>query len=50
MYARNAERLGSALTTAVTPALLVFLGITVGGIVVAMYLPIFSLADVMSGI
>ncbi|HPA06614.1 MAG TPA: type II secretion system F family protein [Candidatus Hydrogenedentes bacterium] len=50
MYARNAERLGSALTTAVTPALLVFLGITVGGIVVAMYLPIFSLADEMSGI
>ncbi len=50
MYARNSERLGSALTSAITPALLVFLGITVGGIVVAMYLPIFSLADVMSGV
>jgi type IV pilus assembly protein PilC len=49
MYARNSERLGSAMMTAITPIMLLFLGITVGTIVLAMYLPIFSLADVMAG-
>ncbi|HOD51886.1 MAG TPA: type II secretion system F family protein, partial [Candidatus Hydrogenedentes bacterium] len=50
MYARNSERLGNAITAAITPVILLFLGCTVGCIVLAMYLPIFSLADVMSGI
>lgn len=49
MYARNSERLGGALAAAITPVLLLFLGFAVGGLVVAMYLPIFTLADVMSG-
>jgi type II secretory pathway component PulF len=37
------------MMTAITPIMLLFLGITVGTIVLAMYLPIFSLADVMAG-
>jgi len=50
MYCRTSERLDSVLATALTPVIIVFIGLTVGLIVVAMYLPIFSLADVMSGI
>ncbi|MEA3365272.1 MAG: type II secretion system F family protein, partial [Candidatus Hydrogenedentes bacterium] len=49
MYGRNSERLGTAMMAAITPAMLLFLGITVGTIIFAMYLPIFSLADVMAG-
>ncbi|MFO7973595.1 MAG: type II secretion system F family protein [Candidatus Hydrogenedentota bacterium] len=49
MYARNSERLGNAMVTAITPMVLLFLGVTVGAIILAMYLPIFSLADVLSG-
>ncbi len=36
-----------AMTAALEPALMVFLGITVGYIIIAMYLPIFHLADVV---
>jgi type IV pilus assembly protein PilC len=36
-----------AMTAALEPALMVFLGIAVGFIIVAMYLPIFHLADVV---
>lgn len=35
-----------ALTSLLEPMLIVFLGITVGGLLVAMYLPIFQIADV----
>jgi len=34
----------SALTSLMEPALMVFLGVTIGFIVVAMYLPIFKMA------
>ena len=37
-----------ALTSLLEPLLLVFLGVTIGGILVAMYMPIFQLADVVS--
>jgi type IV pilus assembly protein PilC len=37
-----------ALTSLLEPLLIVFLGVTVGGLLVAMYLPIFQLADVVS--
>ncbi len=36
-----------AMTAALEPALMVFLGISVGFIIIAMYLPIFHLADVV---
>ena len=39
----------NALTSMMEPILIVFLGIIVGGIVIAMFLPIFKLNDVVSG-
>jgi len=39
----------AALTSLIEPALMVFLGITVGGLVIAMYLPIFQMASVIGG-
>jgi len=38
----------SALTAMMEPLLMVFLGVTVGGLVIAMYLPIFKLAGTVS--
>lgn len=38
-----------ALTSLIEPLLIVFLGVVVGGIVIAMFLPIFKLGDVVSG-
>lgn len=37
-----------ALTSLLEPMLIVFLGITIGGLLIAMYLPIFQIADVVS--
>ena len=37
----------AALTSLLEPAMMVFLGITVGGMVIAMYLPIFKMASVI---
>jgi len=39
----------SAMTAMLEPLLMVFLGTTVGGLVVAMYLPIFKLAGTVGG-
>ncbi len=36
-----------ALTSMLEPMLILFLGVTIGGLLVAMYLPIFQLADVV---
>ncbi len=38
-----------ALTSMMEPLLMVFLGTTVGGLVIAMYLPIFKLAGTVGG-
>jgi len=38
-----------ALTSLIEPFLIVFLGVVVGGIVIAMFLPIFKLNDIVSG-
>jgi len=38
-----------ALTSMMEPLLMVFLGTVVGGLVVAMYLPIFKLAGAVAG-
>ena len=42
------EALLSALTSLLEPLLIVFLGVIVGGIVIAMFLPIFKLSDIVS--
>lgn len=39
----------SALTSMLEPLLMVFLGVTVGGLVISMYLPIFKLAGAVGG-
>lgn len=43
------ESMLDALTSLIEPFLIVFLGVVVGGIVIAMFLPIFKLSDVVSG-
>jgi type IV pilus assembly protein PilC len=42
------EAILNALTSLIEPMLIVFLGVVVGGIVIAMFLPIFKLNDVVS--
>ena len=42
------EAMLNALTSLIEPFLIVFLGVVVGGIVIAMFLPIFKLSDVVS--
>ena len=39
----------SGLTSLIEPILVVVLGVTVGGIVICMFLPIFKLSDLVSG-
>lgn len=47
-YDDEVDTVVEALTSLLEPLLIVFLGVTIGGILVAMYLPIFQLADVVS--
>jgi type IV pilus assembly protein PilC len=44
------EAILAALTSLIEPLLIVVLGVIVGGIVIAMFLPIFKLSDVVSGV
>jgi len=46
-YDDEVDNAVDALTAALEPALMVFLGISVGFIIIAMYLPIFGLADIV---
>jgi len=43
------EAMLDALTSLIEPFLIVFLGVMVGGIVIAMFLPLFKLNDIVSG-
>ncbi len=43
------EALLNALTSLLEPMLIVILGIIIGGIVIALFLPIFKMSDVVSG-
>jgi len=43
------EAMLDALTSLIEPMLIVFLGVIVGGIVIAMFLPIFKLSEIVSG-
>jgi len=47
-YDAEIETTVDALTSLMEPALIVFLGVVIGGIVMAMFLPIFNLAGVVS--
>jgi type IV pilus assembly protein PilC len=49
-YDTEVDATTAALTSLIEPLLIVFLGIVVGGIVMAMFLPIFNLAGVAGGV
>jgi type IV pilus assembly protein PilC len=38
-----------ALTSVIEPVMIVFMGLIVGGMVIAMYLPIFRMVNVIAG-
>jgi len=48
-YDEEVDNAVSALTALLEPMMMVFLGGTIGGLVISMYLPIFQMAAVMSG-
>jgi len=48
-YDEEVETAVDALTTMIEPFMIVFLGGTVGSIIIAMYLPIFAMAGAVSG-
>jgi type IV pilus assembly protein PilC len=48
-YDQEVDDAVSALTSLLEPMLMVFLGIVVGGMVIALYLPIFNMADTLGG-
>lgn len=48
-YDEQVDQAVDNLTSMIEPFMLVFLGITIGGLVVAMYLPIFKMAGAISG-
>ena len=47
-YDEEVDSAVGALTSMLEPMLILFLGVTIGGLLVAMYLPIFQLADVVA--
>ena len=48
-YDKEVEAAVEALTSMLEPLLMLFLGGSIGGLVVAMYLPIFSMAGAVAG-
>ena len=46
-YEREVDDAVAALTSLIEPIIIVFLGVVIGGLVVAMYLPIFKLGSVI---
>lgn len=48
-YQEEVDGSVSSLTALLEPAMIVFMGLTVGFIIVAMYLPIFTMGEVLSG-
>ena len=48
-YEEEVDILVANLLTILEPILMVFLGVIVGGIVIAMYMPLFKLIKVLSG-
>lgn len=48
-YEEEVDRTVQTLSTLIEPILLIILGIVIGGILVALYLPIFQLGGVVGG-
>ncbi len=48
-YDEQVDQAVENLTSMIEPFMLVFLGVTIGGLVIAMYLPIFKMAGAVSG-
>jgi type IV pilus assembly protein PilC len=48
-YEEEVDVIMTNLLTIMEPFLMVFLGVIVGGIVIAMYMPLFKLIQVLSG-
>jgi type IV pilus assembly protein PilC len=48
-YDEEVDQAVANLIAAIEPIMIVFLGTTIGGLVVAMYLPIFKMAAVVGG-
>ena len=48
-YEREVDAAVKDLLTALEPIMIVFLGLVVGGVVISMYLPLFSLIGKLSG-
>lgn len=48
-YDTEADTVIASLTSLIEPMLIVFLGVVVGGIVMAMFLPIFQMSSVAGG-
>jgi type IV pilus assembly protein PilC len=48
-YDSEVEAMTEALTSLIEPLLIAFLGVVVGGMIVALYLPIFSIAGAVNG-
>jgi type II secretory pathway component PulF len=47
-YDQEVEAMTSALTSLIEPLMIAFLGIVVGGMIVALYLPIFDITSAVS--
>lgn len=48
-YDDEVERMTEALTSLIEPLLIAFLGVVVGGMIIALYLPIFNIATAVNG-
>jgi type IV pilus assembly protein PilC len=48
IYKQEVDATVEGLTSLIEPLLISFLGITIGSIVVAMFMPIFGLSDIVS--
>jgi type IV pilus assembly protein PilC len=48
-FEEEVDRMVNTLSTLIEPILIVILGVIVGGILVALYLPIFKLGEVIGG-
>jgi type IV pilus assembly protein PilC len=48
-YEEEVDAAVAALTSLIEPVMMAFLGVVVGGLIIAMYLPIFKLAGTVGG-
>lgn len=49
IYDQDVESTTEALTSLIEPLMIVFLGVVVGGMIIALYMPIFSIYDAVKG-